>query len=300
MNYKSFIPNQELRLKILRLTDFVPDKQMIKLQYRISSGRKLNLKKPERFTEKLQWYKLNHRDPLMIQCSDKYKVREYIISKGYENILVPLYGVYDRAEDIDFEKLPSKFVLKTTNGSHTNILCEDKNKLNIELTVKTLNEWLTKRSSKLGREWAYYDIQPRIICEAYLEKDENNDLIDYKFFCFNGHPFSLYVITERFLEDGIKLGIYDTKFNRLPYKRSDIRGLTTDAVKPGNFDEMIEIAKKLSEDFPHVRVDLYNIDGKIYFGELTFYTAGGYQNYEPDEFDLMLGKQFNLPNIGKE
>jgi len=298
MNYKKMIPSQELRIKILGLSDFVPDKEMIKVQYRIATGRKLNLKKPKRFTEKLQWYKLYNRDPLMVKCSDKYDVREYVTSKGYADILVPIYGVYDRAEDIDFEKLPNKFVLKTTNGSHTNILCEDKSKLDVKATVDTLNEWLTKRSSKLGREWSYYDIKPRIICEEYLEKDENNDLIDYKFFCFNGKPFSLYVITERFLEDGVKLGIYDTGFNKLPYKRSDIRGLTSEAVRPKNFEKMLEIAGELSEDFPHARVDLYNINGEIYFGELTFYTAGGYQSYEPDEFDFILGKQFSLP-IGK-
>lgn len=299
MNYKRLIPNQKVRLKLLKLTDFIPDKIMIKLQYRIANGRKLDLREPVRFTEKLQWYKLNYRDPLMTLCSDKYSVREYIISKGYEDILVPLYGVYERAEDIDFDKLPNKFVLKTTNGSHTNILCEDKSKLDINTTRKTLNQWLNAWDGKVGREWAYHDIPPRIICEEYLDKDKNNDLIDYKFFCFNGEPFSLYVIVERFLEDGIKLGIYDSKFKKIPYNRADIRDLTTNAVKPKNFEKMLEIARVLSKDFPHVRVDLYNIDGKIIFGELTFYTAGGYQRYEPDEFDFILGEMFELPEVIK-
>jgi hypothetical protein len=297
LNYKKLIPNQKMRLRILKLTDFLPDKMMIKLQYRIANGRKLDLKKPVRFTEKLQWYKLYYRDPLMTQCSDKYSVRDYIISKGYSDILVPLYGVYERAEEIDFDKLPDKFVLKTTNGSHTNILCEDKSKLDIESTIKTLNQWLNAWDGKVGREWAYHDIKPRIICEKYLDKDKNNDLIDYKFFCFNGQPFSLYVIVERFLTDGIKLGIYDTKFNKLPYRRADIRDLTTYAEKPKNFEKMVEIAKEISKDFPHVRVDFYNIDGNIYFGELTFYTAGGYQRYEPDEFDFILGEKFKLPEM---
>lgn len=289
------IPSQKLRLKLLKLSDFLPDEKMIRLQYRIATGRKLNLKQPERFTEKLQWYKLFYRDPLMTQCSDKYSVREYVASKGHEDILVPLYGVYERAEDIDFEKLPNRFVLKTTNGSHTNILCQDKSKLDIESTRKTLNQWINDWAGKVGREWAYHDIKPRIICEKYLEKDKNNDLIDYKFFCFNGEPFSLYVIVERFLKDGIKLGIYDTKFNKLPYNRADIRDLKTNAIKPKNLEKMVEIARDLSKDFPHVRVDFYNIDGKIYFGELTFYTAGGYQTYTPDEFDYILGEKFKLP-----
>lgn len=294
MDYKKIIKNQELRLKILKLTDFIPDKPMIKLQYKIATGRKLNIKKPTRFSEKLQWYKLYFRDPLITQCADKYGVREYISSKGHGDILVPLYGVYDKAEDIDFDKLPSRFVLKTTNGSHTNILCDDKSKLDKETTIKTLNTWLKKRSSKLGREWAYYDIKPKIICEKYLDKDSNNDLIDYKFFCFNGEPFCLYVIVERFLKDGLKLGIYDTDFKKLPYRRADINGLTKDAVKPKNFDRMLEIAKDLSKDFPHVRVDFYNIDGEIYFGELTFYDGSGYKGFIPDEFDIILGDKFNL------
>lgn len=264
---------------------------MIKLQYRIATGRKLNLKDSKRFTEKLQCYKLYHRDPLMTQCADKYSVREYIISKGYGNILVPLYGFYDRPEDIDFKKLPSKFILKTTNGSHTNILCKDKSKLDIECTRNTLNNWLNLWAGKVGREWAYYDIKPRIICEKLL-KDENNDLIDYKFICFDGEPFCLYVIAERYLEDGAKLGIYNNRFDKMPYVKSDFRGLTTDPVKPQNFEVMLEIARDLSRDFPHVRVDLYNIHGEIYFGELTFYDSSGYQGYLPDEFDFILGEKF--------
>lgn len=295
MNYKKLIKNQGIRLKILKMADFIPDKFMTKIQYRISTGRKLNLKNPKRFTEKLQWYKLFYRIPLMTQCSDKYGVREYVISKGYEEILVPLYGVYDKAEDINFNCLPNKFVLKTTNGSHTNIFCEDKSKLDNEATRNTLNHWLNTWAGKIGREWSYYNIKPRIICEKYLEKDANNDLIDYKFFCFNGEPFCIYVIVERYLKDGIKLGIFDTEFNKLPYRRSDIRDLTSDVIKPKNFDKMMEIAKDLSKDFPHVRVDLYNIDGEIRFGELTFYDGSGYKGYVPDEFDFILGNKFELP-----
>lgn len=299
MDYKQLISNQELRLKILKLMDFIPDEYMIKLQYRIATGRKLNLKKPVRFTEKLQWYKLYYRDPLMTKCADKYEVRDYVILKGHGDILVPLYGVYDNPEEIDFDKLPSKFVLKTTNGSHTNIFCEDKSKLDITYVKKTLNNWIKKRTVKAGREWAYYNIKPRIICEKYLDKNENNDLIDYKFFCFNGEPYCLYVIIERYLKDGIKLGIYDTNFHKLIYSRSDIPRFTKNVKKPKNFDKMLEIARDLSKDFPHVRVDLYNINGNIFFGELTFYDGSGYKGFEPDEFDFILGEQFKLPKTKK-
>lgn len=297
MNYQKIIPSRRLRLLILKFLDFIPDKPMIYLQFYLSKGFMPNLKRPKRFTEKLQWYKLHYRKALLTNCSDKYKVREYVISKGLNHILVPLYGVYNHVNEIEFESLPSQFVLKTNHGSHTNIICTDKSKLNIEKTKKTLQEWLTTWQGKVGREWSYYDIEPKIICEKYLEKDQNNDLIDYKFFCFGGKVFCLYVIIERFLPDGIKLGIYDANFEKSPYKRSDIRDIERAISKPKNFEQMIKIAETLSSDFPHVRVDLYNIDGVIFFGELTFYDGSGYKGYIPDEFDYIIGSEFILPKI---
>jgi len=297
MNYMKILRNRKLRFIMLKLFDFVPDKLMIALQYKLSTGRWPKLKRPIRFTEKVQWYKLNYHNDVITICSDKYSVREYVSTKGLSDILVPIYGIYDNVKEINFKDLPKKFVLKTTNSSHTNILCTDKSQLNIELAKKTLNSWLNTWISKMGREWGYYNIKPRIICEKLLEKDTNNDLIDYKIFCFNGEPFCLYAIVERFLEDGIKLGIFDTEFNLMPYRRSDIRGLAKEVPKPNNFNRMLEIAKKLSSDFPFVRVDLYNIDGVIYFGELTFYDGSGYKGFIPDEFDFILGEKFKLPFI---
>ena len=295
MKYKIFLPTRKLRLKILRLLDFIPDRLMITVQYFLSTGKLINLANPQRFTEKIQWYKLNYRPTLMTTCSDKYAVREYINSKGLNKILIPLLGVYENTNQIVFDDLPNKFVLKTTNGSHTNIICEDKNRLDIKATKIKLNNWLKNWQGKVGREWAYYNIDPKIVCEEYIKKDSNDDLIDYKFFCFNGEVFCLYVIIERFLKDGIKLGIFNTEFQKLPYRRSDIRDVNCSLSKPKNFGRMLEIARILSEDFPHVRVDLYNINGHIYFGELTFYDGSGYKGYIPDEFDYILGDKFKLP-----
>lgn len=303
MNYKKLIKSKNLRLKLLKFLDFLPDRLMIKIQYKISTGRKLDLKHPMRFTEKIQWYKLNFRDQLMVQCSDKYAVRKYVESKGLRDILVPILGVYNISTDIDFEELPSSFVLKTTNGSHTNILCKNKEDLNIDYTIQKLNRWISAWDGKMGREWAYHNIIPKIICEKYLENDRDGDLIDYKFFCFKGEPFYLYVITERFFDGGFiyatltKLGIFDLEFNQLPYKRVDIPKLLKKVEKPENFNRMIDIARKLSKDFPHVRVDLYNVDGQIFFGELTFYNGSGYKGYEPDEFDFIVGEKFELPKL---
>lgn len=295
MNYKKLVPSRDLRLKILGLTDFVPDKVMIGIQYKIATGRRLNLQNPKRFTEKLQWYKLYHRDSLMTQCVDKYEVRDYIISKGLEDILIPLYGVYNSPYEIDFRILPNRFILKTTNGSHTNLFCRDKTKLDIKSARTILDNWLTKKTVKAGREWPYYNVKPRIICEKYLDKDKNNDLIDYKFICFSGKVACVFVNAERDSDVGMRFGIYNREFKHLPYRRKGLRDIESSFSKPDNYERMLEIAEKLSADFPHVRVDLYNLDGKIYFGEMTFFHGSGYIDFEPDEFDFILGEQFLLP-----
>lgn len=297
MDYKRIVKKREIRLKILSLLNWIPDKEMIKLQYRLKTGRKLNLRNPMRYTEKLQWYKLYYKDFLMAKCADKFTVREYIESKGLGYILNELYGVYDCIEDIDFSKLPNQFVLKKTNGGGGNnvIICHAKSEFNIRKYLKNMKDWTQIKSNGGGREWVYYKINPRIIAEKLIEA-ENDDLVDYKFFCFNGKPFCLYVITDRILGEKDTIGIFDMDFNQLPYFRGDnVISMTNTPIKPKNFDKMIKIAETLSEDFPHVRVDLYNVKGTIIFGELTFFCASGYHHYEPDEYDLILGEKFILP-----
>ena len=294
MDYKKIIKSKELRIKILNFLNFIPDKTMIKMQYFIKNGTRLNLKNPKRFTEKIQLYKIMYRNNEMTKCVDKYEVREYVKKKGLEYILNELYGVWDSADDIDFDKLPNSFILKTTNGSQTNIICKDKNKLDFEETRKKLNSWLGEKREKLGREWAYYNVKPRIICEKLLSYNIGEELPDYKFLCFDGEPYCLYFINGRKQGEKVNLGIFDLNFNQLPYYRADENELKERQEKPKKFEEMIEIARKLSKDFPHVRVDMYNINGKIIFGEMTFYDGSGYQRYQPDEFDYILGNQFNL------
>lgn len=283
-------------MKILGLTEFIPDKLMIRIQYRMKTRRKLNLKNPTRFNEKLQWYKLYYRNSLLTQCTDKYRVREYVESKKLSNILIPLYGAYDSVDQIDFEALPTKFVLKTNNGggSRTNIICKNKAELDVNKTKNELNSWLNKRTVKAGREWAYYDIKPKIICEKFLEAEE---LIDYKFYCFEGIPSYIKVVKDAADKDGPSNGIFNMEFKQLPYCRTGVKKIDDIVEKPKNFERMCEIAAQLSKDFPHVRVDLYNLDGNIFFGELTFYDTSGYQVFEPDEFDFILGENFNIEKI---
>ena len=296
MDYKRIIKSQRIRFAILNLLSWVPDKMMIKLQYRIKMGRKLNLKNPERFTEKLQWYKLYYRNPIMHKCVDKYEVRKYIKSKGLESILNKLYGVYERPEEIDFDKLPNKFVIKTTSGSggQNVYVCEDKSKLNITELISKLKYWLKLNPKKsFGREWAYESTNNRIIVEKYLEGNDEglSGINDFKFFCYNGKVEYIVFDGDRYVRH--KRSFYDRNWNYIDIQ-SDCDKLDNIIKKPKNLKEMIEVAEKLSSDFPFVRVDLYSIKGKIYFGELTFYPWTGYVQYDPDEFDYDLGKNFPL------
>lgn len=288
----------KIKLRILQMFNWIPDKQMICLQYRMKTGRKLNLKNPKRYTEKLQWYKLYYRDPLMAKCADKYEVRSYIQEKGLEEILNTCYGVYDSEEEIDFDALPKQFVIKVTNGA-SGIgmkICTDKSKLNIPELKKELHSWLKVQKNGGGREWLYYRLKPRLIVEKYLAPGKaENSLVDYKFFCFHGEPYCLYVMNERFTEGGVRQNILDLDYKVMPYMREKIEPIRTPLKKPENFEQMIEMAKVLSADFPYVRVDFYDIDGKIYFGELTFFPESGYYDFKPDEFDFVLGEKFGLP-----
>jgi len=188
MDYKKIIKNKELRLKVLHSLRFVPDSWMLKLQYRIKMGRKLNLKKPQRWTEKIQWYKIFYRTSLMTQCADKFDVRNYVKEKGLDHILNKLYAVYEDVNQVDFESLPQEFVMKTTNGSGTNIICKDKSKLNIVKVKQSMHEWMERDNFASGREWSYKGILPKIIVEEFLEDKNNqfNGINDYKFLCFNG------------------------------------------------------------------------------------------------------------------
>ena len=194
MDYKKIIKSRSLRLRILKILSFIPDKLMIKLQYFLKTGRRLNLKSPRRFTEKIQWYKLYYKNPLMIQCVDKYDVREYIKSKGLEDILIPCYGVYDTPDEIDWDALPNQFVMKDTlgGGGTSVIIVKDKTTVDIEDLKKRAAEWvkIDAHNKSGGREWPYYSGKNhRIIIEAMLPSNiDEGGLIDYKFFCFNGEP----------------------------------------------------------------------------------------------------------------
>lgn len=292
--YKKILKNKNFRYRVLSLLRFVPDKPMLRLQYRVKFGRKLNLKSPERFTEKIQWYKLNYKNPLMPRCSDKYMVREYVRSKGLGHILTDLYGVFECPEDIRLDQLPEKFVLKLSNGSGTNLLCTDKSQLEENEVIREFQKFVFKVKANLGREWPYMEAKPRIIVEQLLEDEAhiNNAVNDYKIFCYDGKPEYIICISDRY-SDRCNHLVYDTEWNKIRVASEGAR-LDEDAPKPENLQEMLEVAAKLSEDFPFARIDLYSLENRIYFGEITFYPWSGYMEFEPEEFDYVLGEKFTL------
>lgn len=293
MNYKRIIRQQEVRFKILRTLNWVPDIIMLRLQYRIKMGFWPNFKHPTRFTEKLQLYKMKYRNPVMHQCVDKYEVRKYVESKGLGNVLNVLYGLYDSFEEIDLNSLPNKFVIKsTTGGGGLNVIVvRDKSVCNWGEIRQKVNAWgcHEKGSVSSGREWAYSGVgKTRIVVENYLEDAKSEGLTDYKFFCFDGKPYCVQVDTGRF--DGHRQNYYDMQWQSLGVHCTYPEGEVQE--RPINFEEMKQVAIQLSSDFPFVRVDLYNVNGKVYFGELTFYPSSGYGKFHPDDFDKKLGSYF--------
>lgn len=299
MDYKKLLSNRNLRIWLIQCMDFVPDSIMVRVQYKIKTGRKLNLANPKRYTEKLQWYKLYYRDALMSQCVDKYKVRQYIAECGCEDLLNQLYGVYDRFDQISFAELPERFVIKDTLGGGGNsvILCHDKQNLDLQKLENDIRRWQHKTQRKHpGREWVYDNGDNRIIIEKMIDSNvEAGGLIDYKFFCFNGKVSYLYVIADREVGDKAGIAVYDRDYRRINCMRVDEKALERTIPKPGNFEQMVSLAEKIAKPFPHARVDFYNPDGKIIFGEITFFDGSGYMKYDPDEFDFELGEKFILP-----
>ncbi len=298
MNYKNIIRSRQLRFKVLNALSWVPDPIMLRIQYRVKMGFWPNFKHPARFTEKLQLYKMKYRNPVMSQCVDKYEVRKYVEGKGLGHILNELYGVYDSIDDVDLDKLPNKFVIKsTTGGGGLNvILVKDKVKCDFEAIKHTIASWgiHKKGSISLGREWAYSGMgKTRIIIEKYLEDStqvEEGGLSDYKMMFFDGKFKSLWVDRDRYTNH--HRGFWDENLNFMPEVFSDHDTFQMPPTLPPNIQEMISIGEKLSEDFPYTRIDLYNVEGKVYFGEITFYPWSGYVRFHPDDFDFVLGRYF--------
>lgn len=285
--------------KVLKNFKFIPQKQYVKILYEYYTKKRLDLKKPVEFNEKIQWLKVFYRNPLLTQLSDKYCVRDYVKEKIGEEYLNELYGVYYNFDEINFDSLPQKFVLKGAHGSHFNLIVQDKTELDLLKTRTLVNKWLkTNFYYKAGLEWAYKNIKPKIIAEKYLEQIGKQVIDDYKFFCFNGKPKFIQIDIDK---DILNYRVfYDLQWNKLPFRKGRFKEYTGELKQPSNFDEMTLIAEKLAENLPFVRVDLYNINSSIIFGEMTFYPADGKFEFKPDEYNKIIGQYLNLPNVQSE
>lgn len=277
------------------LLKWLDDKTIIESLYKVKFGKKLNLENPVTYNEKLQWIKLYDRNPQYTVLVDKYGVREYIKEKIGEKYLIPLIGVWEKPEDIDMEKMPEKFVLKCTHDSGGIRICKDKNTFDFEEAKAFLNHRLKKSGYTSGREWPYKDVPRRIIAEKYMEDNETRELRDYKFFTFDGEVKALFVARDRQTPgEEVKFDYFDENYNVLPIKQ-DHQNSKEIPAKPHRFDDMKALAEKLGKGIPHVRVDFYEVNGEIYFGEMTFFHHSGFEPFYPDEWDNIFGSWLKLP-----
>ena len=229
----------------------------------------------------------------MTRMADKYAVRSYVAEKGFPEILNELYGVYDSPDEIDLAKLPDSFVIKGTHGSGMNLICRDKKALDWTDCCNKMKCWLKTNYYRLGREWAYKDIRPRLICEKYLENSEAGELIDYKFYCYISKPEVLFVCTKRYSPEGLRYDAFDMNWRRVNACKGKPQS-DLSVYKPDNLDEMIDTARQLCGRFPFIRVDLYSVDRKIVFGEFTFYPDNGLIPFTPDKYNYYFGDLFLL------
>ena len=283
-------------LRHLRKVRFLPSKLYVKIHYEYFSGNKLDLNNPKDFTEKIAWYKVFYRPKSLNQLVDKFAVRAFVEEKIGSQFLNTFYGVFDDVNEIKFDELPEKFVIKATHTSGHNLIVRDKNKLNLDKTKNLLKKWLKiNQYYRIGQEWAYKDVKPRIIIEKYLEQIDQKSLTDFKFYCFDGKAKFIDIHTDR--EDEHKQGSFDLNFERLPFGVSRFKQIYESPEKPVNLKEMIECAEVLSEKLPFVRVDFYAIDGKTIFGEMTFYPSDGRKKFYPEKYNRIIGDYFTLPKI---
>ncbi len=290
-------PNSLFLSLLLRYFKWLPDETYLKLRFRFEMRRKLILKEPKTFQEKLQWLKLKNRKTEFTGMVDKYSVKEYVSQRIGEDYVIPTIGVWDSVDEISFDDLPVKFVLKTTHGGGGGgvVVCTDKLSLNIDEAKARLQKSMDSDIYKGYREWPYKNVRRRIIAEKLIESKFDGEIFDYKFFCFNGEPKFFKVDFNRFISH--RANYYDMDWNLLPFGEAvcppDHNHINK---KPLNFDMMIDLVRKLSSGHPFLRVDLYNVDGTVYFGELTFYPASGMGTFIPEEWNRKVGDMLDLPD----
>ena len=275
--------------------NWVPDAVYLKILYRLSLGETCNLKNPVKYNEKLQWLKLHDRNSEYERMVDKYEVRSYIAEKLGEEYLVPLYGVYDSFEEIDFSKLPEQFVLKCTHDSGSIEICKDRSTFDIKKAGERIKEALKKNYYNTYREWPYKNVKPRIVAEKFMVDELVDDLRDYKVMCFNGKARLIEVHENRFVRDrGYTQTFYDRDWNKLDIAQKGLIPTDDKREKPLKLNEMLALSEKIAKDMYHARIDWYLIGDKLYFGEITFYDGSGFTEFADEKDDIFLGSLIEL------
>lgn len=273
------------------------DKKYLSLKWKLCMDYPLNLDNPTSFSEKLQWLKLYNHNPLYTTLVDKVAVKDYVAGILGQEYIIPTLGVYDRPEDIDWDALPSKFVLKCTNDSASVVICKDKGTLDKNKVIRKFKECLKHNYFYQGREWPYKNVPRRIIAEKYIEPSPGmNDLPDYKFFCFDGKVKAMFIATDRQTPgEKVKFDFFDANFNHLPFRQGHDHAKVTPS-KPENFELMKVASEKLSRGIPHARIDFYDLGDRVLFGEVTLFHFGGVTPFEPVDWDYKFGEWLKLPN----
>lgn len=275
------------------LTKWIPDQVHLEIRYRISIGKPLNLNEPRSFNEKLQWLKLHDRNPLYVRLVDKIGVKSWVIERIGDRFVVPTIAVWDSVDEIEIEKLPDKFVLKTNHDCGGVVVCDDRGTFDPEVARRKLQKHLSTNYFWGTREWPYRDVVPKVFAEKYIDHDRSCDLIDYKFMCFGGQVGCIFTCSGR-SEDDLRVDFFDLEWNHLPFERH-YRNSDEAIDRPKSLSQMKSAAERLSEGIPFVRVDFYEVDGTPIFGEMTFYPGGGFEEFTPEIWDMRLGDMLELP-----
>lgn len=281
-----------------KLLFWLPSSIYLKILFKKKMNKKLDLKNPVTYNEKLQWLKLHDHNPLYIKLVDKYEVKDIVAKIIGDKYIIPTYGVYDDFDDIDFSKLPKSFVIKCTHDSGSLVICKDKKNLNLKETRDTINSGLNGNYYYRSREWPYKNIKPRIIIEKYIENKTDDELRDYNFFSFNGKVKMMLIASNEQSSGDTYFDFFDCDFKHLDIVNGHPCA-PKKPHKPKNFQLMIELAEKLSKDIPHVRVDFYEMNGHVFFGKMTFYHWSGMMPYKPEKWDKIMGDLIDLNKIKK-
>ncbi|MBR3252635.1 glycosyl transferase [Candidatus Saccharibacteria bacterium] len=277
-----------------KITSMLSDKFYLSVVYYLKFKKRMNWKKPRTFNEKIQWLKLYDRRDVYTMMVDKYEAKKYVADIIGEKYIIPTIGIYNDFNEIDFDKLPKRFVIKCTHDSGGVVICKDKTKLDKKKTREKIEGSLKRNFFYSYREWPYKNVKPRIIIEKYMEDKKNKSMRDYKFFCFGGKPEIMYLSEGLENHETAGMSFYDMDMRLIDCKRSDFRQIDYIPEKPKNFEKMKELSSVLSKGIPHLRVDWYEINGRLYFGELTFSTCSGMVPFEDEKWDKKLGDLIDL------